>query len=114
MLTQFWLFALNISVCTDTKYQGNRYTAARNLYAAAQYARNRYDSPGWYGLDFQLYSVHINSQEFNNFLDCLYVIYFDYFCNLCQMISTAWVSIFIRLSEDVFGYSCEHIRNDGT
>ena len=54
LLTQFWLFALNISVCTNTEHQGNRYPAARNsaspprnLYAAAQYARNRYDSPGW-------------------------------------------------------------------
>ena len=54
LLTQFRLFALNISVCTNTEHQGNRYPAARNsaspprnLYAAAQYARNRYDSPGW-------------------------------------------------------------------
>ena len=30
MLTQFWLFALNISVGTDTEHQGNRYPAARN------------------------------------------------------------------------------------
>ena len=25
LLNQFWLFALNISVCTDTEHQGNRY-----------------------------------------------------------------------------------------
>ena len=30
LLTQFWLFALNMSVCTDTEHQGNRYPAARN------------------------------------------------------------------------------------
>ena len=29
LLTQFWLFALNISVCTNTEHQGNRYPAAR-------------------------------------------------------------------------------------
>ena len=58
LLTQFRLFALNISVCTNTEHQGNRYPAARNsaspprnLYAAAQYARNRYDSPGWWNFN---------------------------------------------------------------
>ena len=30
LLTQFWLFALNISVCTDIEHQGNRYPATRN------------------------------------------------------------------------------------
>ena len=30
LLTRFWLFALNISACTNTERQGNRYPAARN------------------------------------------------------------------------------------
>ena len=39
LLTQFWLFTLNISVCAATEHQGNRYPAARVL----QWRHNEHD-----------------------------------------------------------------------
>ena len=60
LLTQFWIFALNISVCINTVHQGNRYPAARNsaspqkpLRSSSIQQENRYYSPGcwWLGAD---------------------------------------------------------------
>ena len=46
LLTQFWLFALNISVCTDTEHQGNRYPAARNSASPPETFTQQPNTPG--------------------------------------------------------------------
>ena len=46
LLTQFWLFALNISVCTNTEYQGNRYLAARNSALPPETFTQQLNTPG--------------------------------------------------------------------
>ena len=46
LLTQFWLFALNISVCTDTEHQGNRYPAARNSASPPETFTQQLNTPG--------------------------------------------------------------------
>ena len=43
---QFWLFALNISVCTDTEHQGNRYPAARNSASPPEAFTEQLNTPG--------------------------------------------------------------------
>ena len=44
--TQFWLFALNINVCTDTEHQGNRYPAARNSASPPETFTQQLNTPG--------------------------------------------------------------------
>ena len=44
--TQFWLFALNISVRTDTENQGNRYPAARNSASPPETFTQQFNTPG--------------------------------------------------------------------
>ena len=44
--TQFWLFALNISVRTDTEHQGNRYPAARNSASHPETFPQQLNTPG--------------------------------------------------------------------
>ena len=46
LLTQFWLFALNISVCTDIEHQGNRYPAARNSASPPETFTQQLNTPG--------------------------------------------------------------------
>ena len=46
LLTQFWLFALNISLCTDTEHQGNRYPAARNSASPPETFTQQLNMPG--------------------------------------------------------------------
>ena len=46
LLTQFWLFALNISVCADTEHQGNRYPAARNSASPPETFTQQLNMPG--------------------------------------------------------------------
>ena len=46
LLTQFSLFALNISVCTDTDHQGNRYPAARNSASPPEIFTQQLNTPG--------------------------------------------------------------------
>ena len=46
LLTQFWLFTLNISVCTDTEHQGNRYPAARNSASPQETFTQQLNMPG--------------------------------------------------------------------
>ena len=46
LLTQFWLFALNISVCTNTEHQGNRYPAARNSASPPETFTQQLNTPG--------------------------------------------------------------------
>ena len=46
LLTQFRLFALNISVCTNTEHQGNRYTAARNSASPPETFTQQLNTPG--------------------------------------------------------------------
>ena len=46
LLTQFWLFALNISVCTNTEHQGNRYLAARNSASPPETFTQQLNTPG--------------------------------------------------------------------
>ena len=46
LLTQFWLFALNISLCTDTEHQGNRYTTARNSASPPETFTQQLTMPG--------------------------------------------------------------------
>ena len=46
LLFQFWLFALNISVCTDTEHQGNRYPAARNSASSPETFTQQLNTPG--------------------------------------------------------------------
>ena len=46
LLTQFWLFALNISVCTDTEHQGNRCHAARNSASPPETFTQQLNTPG--------------------------------------------------------------------
>ena len=46
LLTQFWLFALNIRVCTDTEHQGNRYPAARNSVSPPETFTQQLNTPG--------------------------------------------------------------------
>ena len=46
LLTQFWLFALNISVCTNTEHQGNRYPAARNSASPPETFMQQLNTPG--------------------------------------------------------------------
>ena len=44
--TQFWSFALNISVCTDTEHQGNLYPAARNSALPPETFTQQLNTPG--------------------------------------------------------------------
>ena len=46
LLTQFWLFALNISVHTETEHQGNRYPAARNSASPSETLTQQLNTPG--------------------------------------------------------------------
>ena len=46
LLTPFWLFALNISVCTDTEHQGNRYPTARNSASPPETFTQQLNTPG--------------------------------------------------------------------
>ena len=46
LLTQFWLFALNISVCTNREHQGNRYLAARNSASPPETFTQQLNTPG--------------------------------------------------------------------
>ena len=46
LLTQFWLFALNIIVCTDTEHQGSRYPAARNSASPPETFTQELNTPG--------------------------------------------------------------------
>ena len=46
LLTQFWLFALNTSVCTNTEHQGNRYPAARNSASPPETFTQQLNTPG--------------------------------------------------------------------
>ena len=46
LLTEFWLFALNISVCTDTEHQGNRYPTARNSASPPETFTQQLNTPG--------------------------------------------------------------------
>ena len=46
LLTQFWLFALNISVHTETEHQGNRYPAARNSASPPETFTQQLNTPG--------------------------------------------------------------------
>ena len=46
LLTKFWLFALNISVCTNTEHQGNRYLAARNSASPPETFTQQLNTPG--------------------------------------------------------------------
>ena len=46
LLTQFWLFALNINVCTNTEHQGNRYLAARNSASPPETFTQQLNTPG--------------------------------------------------------------------
>ena len=46
LLTQFWLFALNISVCTNTEHQENRYPAARNSASPPETFTQQLNTPG--------------------------------------------------------------------
>ena len=46
LLTQFWSFALNISACTDTEHQGNRYPAARNSASPPETFPQQLNTPG--------------------------------------------------------------------
>ena len=46
LLTQFWLFALNISVCTNTEHQGNCYPAARNSASPPETFTQQLNRPG--------------------------------------------------------------------
>ena len=45
LLTQFWLFALNISVCPDTEHEGNRYPAARNSASPSETFTQQLNTP---------------------------------------------------------------------
>ena len=44
--TQFWLFALNVSVRTDTEHQGNHYPAARNSASPPETFTQQLNTPG--------------------------------------------------------------------
>ena len=46
LLTQFWLFALNISVHTEAEHQGNRYPAARNSASPPETFTQQLNTPG--------------------------------------------------------------------
>ena len=46
LFTQFWLFALNISVRTDTEHQGNRYPAASNSALPPETFTQQLNTPG--------------------------------------------------------------------
>ena len=46
LLTQFWLFASNISVRTDREHQGNRYPAARNSASPPETFTQQLNTPG--------------------------------------------------------------------
>ena len=46
LLTQFWLFALNISACAGTEHQGYRYSAARNSASPPETFTQQINAPG--------------------------------------------------------------------
>ena len=46
LLTLFALFALNISVCTNTEHQENRYPAARNSASPTETFTQQLNTPG--------------------------------------------------------------------
>ena len=46
LITQFWLFALNISVSTDIEHQGNRYPATRNSASPPETFTQQLNTPG--------------------------------------------------------------------
>ena len=46
LLTQLWLFALNISERTDTEHYGNRYPAARNSASPPETFTQQLNMPG--------------------------------------------------------------------
>ena len=46
LLTQFWVFALNIRVCTNAEHQGNRYPAARNSASPPETFTQQLNTPG--------------------------------------------------------------------
>ena len=68
LLTQFWLFALNISVCTNTEHQGNRYPAARNSASPPGTFTQQFNTPGTVtilqgGIDLQSQNIPSPASE---------------------------------------------------
>ena len=79
LLTQIWLFALNISVCTDTEHQGNRFPAARNSASPLETFAQKLNTPGTVTilqavLDTEyidiLTDVYISDNRFIELSDC--------------------------------------------